>query len=561
MTVSALAILVAVVLFFKNESPSDSDHEGHGHGPGEHGEAIPASTVDMSDWCVEHAVPESECTTCNPALIESFKAKTYMGKSDWCAGHNLPESHCRLCNPDIKFPQELTSSKPVETDWCVEHAVPESVCTLCHPDLIDAFKAKGDWCAEHGLPESNCRLCNPGLRFPQEAALIEAPDTFEVASDEIEVELFFRKNSPVCATNGALIQFASAETVNRAGLSIQKTFSANLEQGIDAPAETKFDETHLTVVSISVPALVSKWLVSPGDAVEKDVVLAILNSPEIAELQAGLLSAQANNDLQKKEMARLNELKIKKMVSDSEFDRLVSESKKSQAGLTSARGLLMAAGMNEKDIDQVIETGQVSNQLFLRAPEKGIVVERKAQIGELLAEGNAFAMLADPNSMWIEASLSEEQIRHVAKGQGLTFTSDGKGLNRVGGKIIWVSRNLDPHSRTGIVRASVIGASQNFQAGEFGHVTISANENTAVTLVPKDAVQWEGCCNVVFVKETEQRYRPRKVQVAEGSGPYYQIINGLKPGEEVVVDGAFLLKTELKKSSIGAGCCGIEPAG
>ncbi len=493
-TVSALAIIVAAVLFYKSEKPDDPDLERHGNGPGEPGLIVPIDTADMSDWCAEHAVPESACT-------------------------------------------------------------------LCHPDLVDGFKAKGDWCAEHGLPESHCRLCNPGVTFPQEAALTEAQDTFEVASDEIEVELFFRKNSPVCATNGALIQFASAETVNRSGLSIQKTFSANLEQGIDAPAETKFDETHLTVVTISVPALVTKWLVSPGDAVVKDAVLANLNSPEIAELQAALLSAQANNDLQMKEMERLKELKIKKMVSDSEFDRLVSESKKSQADFTSARGLLGAANMSEKDIDQIIESGQVSNELYLRAPESGIVVERKAQLGELLGAGNAYAMLADPNAMWIEASLSEEQIRHVSKGQTLTFTSDGKGLNRVGGRIIWVSKNLDPHTRTGIVRAAVIGKSQKFQAGEFGHVLISTNENTAVTLVPKDAVQWEGCCNVVFVKESEQRFRPRKVQVAEGSGPYYQIIKGLKPGEEVVVDGAFLLKTELKKTSIGAGCCAIEPAG
>jgi len=460
--------------------------------------------------------------------------------------------------------EALTAAQDTDvdmSDWCAEHAVPESACTLCHPELIESFKAKDDWCAEHGIPESNCRLCNPDLRFPQEMALAEQSDTFAVSSDDIEVELFFRKNSPVCATNGALIQFASSETVNRAGLSIQKAFASHFEHGIDAPAETKFDETHLTVVTISVPALVTKWLVSPGDAVEKNDVLAILSSPEITELQSSLLSAHSDYEIQKRELERHQELKSKKMISESEYDRQVSESKKALAELTSHRGLLLAAGLQEIDIDEIIKNGIVSNQILLRAPEKGLVVERKAQLGELLEEGNAYALLADPNSMWIEAQLSEEEIRNVRKGQMLTFTSDGRGLNRVGGKIIWVSRSLDPHTRTGIVRASVIGHSQSFQAGEFGHVTISSNENIAVTLVPKDAVQWEGCCNVVFVKETEQRYRPRKVQLAEGNGPYYQIISGLKPGEDVVVDGAFLLKTELKKSSIGAGCCGIEPAG
>jgi len=519
-----VVLVIAVVVLIVNSRSND----GSKNKDGEVLATNQDSGVDMADWCAGHAVPESECTKCHPELIGDFKAK-----NDWCGEHGLPESHCRLCNPGIKFPQEMTQTKQVEADWC----------------------------AEHGIPESNCRLCNPDLKFPQESAVTDQSETFRVSSDDIEVELFFRKNSPVCATNGALIQFASAETVNRAGLTIQKVFSSNLEQNIEAPAETKFDETHQTVVTISVSALVTKWLVSPGDAVEKDVVLAILNSPEISELQASLLAAIADFEVQKKELKRFEELKSQNLISESEYDRAVSHSKKIQAELTSARGLLLAAGMNEEDISQLIETGLVSNELFLHAPESGIIVERKAQLGEMLEAGIAYAMLADPNAMWIEASLSEEQIRQVSKGQSLTFTSDGKGLNRVGGKIIWVSKNLDPHTRTGIVRAVVIGKSQKFQAGEFGHVTISTYENTAVTLVPKDAVQWEGCCNVVFVKESDQRYRPTKVQLAEGNGPYYQIVSGLNPGDEVVVDGAFLLKTELKKSSIGAGCCEVERAG
>ena len=60
---------------------------------------------------------------------------------------------------------------------------------------------------------------------------------------------------------------------------------------------------------------------------------------------------------------------------------------------------------------------------------------------------------------------------------------------------------------------------------------------------------------------TDDRFRPRKVRLLDGAGPYYQVTDGVKPGEQVVVDGSFLLKTELKKTSIGAGCCGLEPVG
>ncbi|HEX2882792.1 MAG TPA: hypothetical protein VHO25_24905 [Polyangiaceae bacterium] len=50
------------------------------------------------DWCGEHAVPESQCTRCNPELTQGFK-----DKGDWCEEHGLPESQCLKCNPDIKI--------------------------------------------------------------------------------------------------------------------------------------------------------------------------------------------------------------------------------------------------------------------------------------------------------------------------------------------------------------------------------------------------------------------------------------------------------------------------
>lgn len=50
------------------------------------------------DWCGEHAVPESQCTRCNPSLEAAFKAT-----GDWCPEHGLPESQCLKCNPGLQI--------------------------------------------------------------------------------------------------------------------------------------------------------------------------------------------------------------------------------------------------------------------------------------------------------------------------------------------------------------------------------------------------------------------------------------------------------------------------
>lgn len=59
---------------------------------------VSAAPGSHADWCVEHAVPESQCTQCNPTLSAAFKAT-----GDWCPEHALPESQCRVCNPDLKI--------------------------------------------------------------------------------------------------------------------------------------------------------------------------------------------------------------------------------------------------------------------------------------------------------------------------------------------------------------------------------------------------------------------------------------------------------------------------
>jgi hypothetical protein len=73
----------------ESEKPAEAKAEAV-HAPAD---AKPGS---HEDWCAEHAVPESQCTLCNPSLSAAFKAT-----GDWCEQHGLPESQCRKCNPDL----------------------------------------------------------------------------------------------------------------------------------------------------------------------------------------------------------------------------------------------------------------------------------------------------------------------------------------------------------------------------------------------------------------------------------------------------------------------------
>ncbi|MEK7775265.1 MAG: efflux RND transporter periplasmic adaptor subunit, partial [Candidatus Zixiibacteriota bacterium] len=334
--------------------------------------------------------------------------------------------------------ENAPGSRVLSIDWCAEHSVPESKCSKCNPALIDTFKASGDWCAGHGLPESQCRLCNPGIIFPEEALYREKQA--ETNKSDISVSLYFRPNASNCATDSAVIQFATTQTAERAGIMCQTVRSSQFDNIIEAPAEIVFDEAEATVVTSTVSALVSRWMVSPGDRVRAGDVLAYVTSAEIGELKSSLMTAQSTAELERKELVRRKELLERTLISKSEFDRQEALVAQAEAELARSRSMLLSAGLANNDIDEALKHGSMMNQFALRSPSNGMIVDRRAKLGELLPAGDAFAIIANPNALWIEGRMTEDNIAKVDAGQQVTFSSDGRGLNQVGGEIDWVSK-------------------------------------------------------------------------------------------------------------------------
>ncbi len=435
-------------------------------------------------------------------------------------------------------------------DWCAEHRVPESQCTRCHPELVTAFQDRDDWCGEHNLPESHCRVCNPRLRFMQEPEIV-------IEAKPIVTSIFLHPNAEDCATNNATIQFASVETSSRAGLTVEAAIRGSAATMISAPAETRFDETKLVIISSTIDATVMHWLAEPGDLLAEGQAIAELQSPEMATLQANFLEARADGVVAENNRRRADSLVARGHISRAEYESLAAVADVSRSRVLNSEGLLRSAGMTREDINRLAETNDVSPRWIVRSSVTGSLLERRAPLGEQLEAGATLALTGDPKALWLEAHMREHELSDIHVGQSVSFSSDGT-LGNVAGEVIWVAQYLDEATRTGVVRARLAQPSRNLRANNFGRMTIEVNPSFTPVLVPKDAVQWEGCCNVVFVQEAADRFRPRKVTLARGDNRYYQVVSGVEVGESIVVNGSYLLKTELRKSSLGAGCCEVD---
>jgi cobalt-zinc-cadmium efflux system membrane fusion protein len=125
--------------------------------------------------------------------------------------------------------------------------------------------------------------------------------------------------------------------------------------------------------------------------------------------------------------------------------------------------------------------------------------------------------------------------------------------------VSWIASEVDDRTRTLAVRAELPNEDGLLRAKMFGTARVVLRGNEEVLAVPESAVQTDGCCQLVFLREEETVFAPRKVVLGASANGFVEIKDGLSEGVVVASTGSFLMKTEILKSSIGAGCCEVEP--
>jgi len=226
--------------------------------------------------------------------------------------------------------------------------------------------------------------------------------------------------------------------------------------------------------------------------------------------------------------------------------------------LARARQHLTNLGLSDLQVERTLADEDASSLLALAAPFDGLVVERAATIGEVVDTTTPLLAVADTTKMWAMLDLSQAQLPQVQAGQAVVLVIDGLRGESFAGHIVSINSEAEPRTRVIKARAEIDNPDGLLRANSFGRAEITVRNGTTALLVPKAAVQWDGCCNMAFVRESATRFRTRKLRLGCEAGDFYEVLAGLDGNEAVVTQGSFLLKTEVLKSSIGAGCCEVD---
>lgn len=330
-----------------------------------------------------------------------------------------------------------------------------------------------------------------------------------------------------------------------------------LTQEIRATAVIKPDENRLAHVGPRIPGRVIAVKAQLGDPVEKGQTLAELDSLELGQAKAEYLKAKANLEVARANYQREERLFQQKISSQKEYFDARGEFLRADSQFKATREALRLLGLADKEVEGLAWGGGKSpiSQFPLLAPFPGTVVEKHTTLGELLKPEDKPYTIADLSTLWILLDIYEKDLGRVRSGAKMRLTVDAYPGESFQGTVTYVSDLLDETTRTAQARVVILNADRKLKPGMFATAVVSVPvpDATEVLAIPDTAIQQVRGEPVAFVQEDARVFVARELKLGRDSGPYIEVLEGVKEGENVVTDGGFYLKSTLLKEEMGEG--------
>ena len=350
---------------------------------------------------------------------------------------------------------------------------------------------------------------------------------------------------------------------------------------------------------------IEKVFYGVGDNVQKGAVLAVISSPQLAQMHGKMHEAKTKYELAQRNLsrvqkaenrvavlqakARLDEAdatlkRTKRLIelgagagkdlmtaetayrtAKADFDfqsniALNKELQESQAEVETARVDLKHIEDELRSLGVPVESNKTDDHrsdtslVSLRSPLSGVVTERKFNAGAGIEAAVPIFSISNLGTVYVIANVPEANMARLRVGSVAEITSPAIGT--VSGRVSYIDPQLDETTRTGRVRLEVPNVKGKLRAGMFAEVGFYTGTNEATgeeLVVPSAAVQRTGDKTIVFVPREDEpgAFEVREIEAGADINGYTKVIEGLKLGEKVTTKGSFTLKTQLEKGALG----------
>jgi membrane fusion protein, heavy metal efflux system len=316
-------------------------------------------------------------------------------------------------------------------------------------------------------------------------------------------------------------------------------------------------------VGVRTPGLVILVYAGLGDYVHKGQILARYHADEVrdsraqyratlAELErAEATAAQAQRNLNRAQ--RLLELKAGSVqqVEFAQEDLINAQDAVRKAEIEADRGKdLLEDDLRVPADPPANRQDETEDDVPIIAPGDGYIIEKNITPGKAIALTDVTFVVGDFSKVWMLAAVHQEDLGKLRTGQMASVTLPGMDGIRFSGKITNLGQELDPATRVMQVRIELENKGGRLRPEMLADAEIPVGGGRPMMLVSSDAVQQVNGQDVVFVRTAQERFVVRPVQTGETTDGKTPILEGIRPGEQVVIQGSFILKSQLLRSSL-----------
>ncbi len=317
---------------------------------------------------------------------------------------------------------------------------------------------------------------------------------------------------------------------------------------VTAPGRIELNPNRISHIVLPLPGRIASVLVRLGDTVKRGQAVLTLESPDADVAMSAFLASRAG----------VNTAKSALLKAQADYDRVKDlfehkavaqkEVLNSEAAVTQAKAALDQAEATTQQTQRRLDLLGMKNDQFgqkitVTAPISGKVLEMTVAPGEYRNDTNAQLMtISDLSTVWVASDVPETQIRFIERGERIDIELAAYPGQTFHGRVTRIADTVDPQTRTVKVRAEMDNARGLLRPEMFGSIRhVESMERRPV--VPTGAVVQSEGQNVVYREKSRGDFEAVPVKLGNQTGGRVAILDGLKAGDRVVVDGTMLLKT------------------
>jgi cobalt-zinc-cadmium efflux system membrane fusion protein len=323
----------------------------------------------------------------------------------------------------------------------------------------------------------------------------------------------------------------------------------------------RYDENKLVRVASNVSGRVASMPVDLGGAVRKGDPVVWIESAELGRAREEFIKESSQLQVASRSFDRARRLVEQKAISQGEFQTREADYLSKKAAAEAAERALLLLGETQGDIDRMraaVESGRqpefASPRVALRAPFDGRVLERQATPGSFVEPMQPILTLANLSTLWVFLQAYEKDLALLRPDLPLRIRTEAYPQETFSGRLDFLGGAIDEATRSVGVRATVRNVGDKLRPGMFVKAQVEVPRPQAeakpIVAVPQSALQTLAGRTVVFVEEAPGRFVRRAVETGHTFEGFTEILSGVKPGEAVVTEGSFVLKSEFAKAEL-----------